>query len=73
MVGITGAMTFYGMTAGLALGVFNAALAFTLQVRTHIHTYTLHTHVHTLYIQFIHYFFYDLFNLSYELNFSNLF
>ena len=32
MLGITGAMTFYGMTAGLALGVFNAALAFTLQV-----------------------------------------
>ena len=32
VLGITGAMTFYGMTAGLALGVFNAALAFTLQV-----------------------------------------
>jgi hypothetical protein len=32
VLGIALVMTFYGMTAGLAVGVFNAALAFTLQV-----------------------------------------
>ena len=34
VLGIALVMTFYGMTAGLAVGVFNAALAFTLQVKT---------------------------------------
>ena len=34
VLGIALVMTFYGMTAGLAVGVFNAALAFTLQVNT---------------------------------------
>jgi MFS superfamily sulfate permease-like transporter len=37
IVAITVAMTFYGMTAGLGLGVICAALTFTLQTSRHVY------------------------------------